>query len=289
MRPTTLTEGEELMKSSKLDDFDQNRPEVVQSLIRGLKIIRIFDAENSRLTLSEAAALAGVPRAAVRRFFQTFVSIGYMRTDGRYFSLAPRILELGHSYLTSLSLPQISLPHLEELAERTQNSIALAVLDSTEVVYVARISARRITDMGFQLGSRFPAHLTAVGRAILSGLEDTRLDRFLADADLAPRTRFTVTSADMLADKIKSVRTSGYAFIDEELEMGLRSIAIPIKDFNGRVVAAVNVSSRSSLSPFSELVPELLPPLLECGKKINEDLRILRPSLPIASDYIDVG
>lgn len=262
-------------------------PEIVQSLLRGLKVVRVFNAENSRLTLSEAATLAGIPRAAARRFLHTLISVGYIRTDGRYFSLAPRILELGHSYLSSLSLPQISMPHLENLAEQTQNSIALAVLDSAEVVYVARISARKITDVGFQLGTRFPAHLTAVGRAILSGLDDRRLDRFLAKVDLSPRTRFTVGDVDDLAARIRSVRASGYAFIDEELEMGLRSIAVPLHDFSGRVVAAINMSSRSSMVPFRELLPELLPPLLECGRKIDEDLRILRPTLPITSNYGD--
>jgi IclR family pca regulon transcriptional regulator len=246
--------------------------EFVQSFERGLAVIRTFDAEHAELTLSEVARITGMPRASVRRFLHTLVELGYMRTDGRRFSLRPKILELGYAYLSSLSLPEVAMPHLEQLVEKVRESSSVSVLDGDEVVYVARVPTKRIMRIAISVGTRFPAYATSMGRVLLAGQPDEWIDGYLASAELRAITPYTIAEASRLRAELLRVRQQGWALVDQELEEGLRSLAAPIRDSDSRVVAAVNLSAHASRGGPGQMRDELLPALLSTAKLIEEDL-----------------
>lgn len=248
-------------------------PEYVQSLERGLAVIRAFDAEHPQLTLSEVARMTGLTRAAARRFLLTLVELGYVHTDGRLFSLRPRILELGYAYLSSLSLPEVAQPHMEALVAQVHESCSVSVLDGDEVVYVARVPTKRIMTVGISVGTRFPAYATSMGRVLLAAQPADWLDDYLAKAELRPLTRRTITDPAKLRTVLARIAAQGYAIVDQELEEGLRSLAAPIHGDNGSVIAAVNVSAHASRGSSETIRKELLPPLLATAKRIEEDLR----------------
>ncbi|GIH49702.1 transcriptional regulator, IclR family [Microbispora rosea] len=246
--------------------------EHVQSLARGLAVIRAFDAASPELTLSEVARKTGLTRAAARRFLLTLADLGYVRTDGRLFALSPRVLELGYAYLSSLSLPEVALPHLERLAAEVHESASVSVLDDTDIVYVARVPTARIMRVTIAIGTRFPAYCTSMGRVLLAGLPPEDLDAYLARAALERFTPHTTTSPDALRAALDRVRAQGWAMVDQELEEGLRSIAAPIRDRGGRVMAAVNISSHASRTTVESARRDLLPPLLATAAGIEADL-----------------
>ena len=244
----------------------------VQSLDRGLAVIRAFDAQHPRLQLTEVARATGLTRAAARRFLLTLVRLGYVRIDGREFSLRPRVLELGYSYLSGLTLPEVAQPHLESLVARVDESSSVSVLDGDDVVYVARVHTKRIMTVMITVGTRFPAYATSMGRVLLAGLPDGELDAYLSRAVLAPLTSRTVTDPGRLRTVLERVREQGFAVVDEELEDGLRSAAAPVRDREGAVVAAVNLSVSASRTPLARLEEEFLPSLLETADEISRDL-----------------
>jgi IclR family pca regulon transcriptional regulator len=244
----------------------------VQSLERGLAVIRAFDAEHPELTLSEVARVAGLTRASARRFLRTLAELGYVRSNGRLFALRPRVLELGYAYLSSLSLHEVAQPHLERLVSLLRESSSVSVLDADDVVYVARVPTRRIMTITISVGTRFPAYATSMGRVLLAGQSDEWLDGYFATVELRRLTARTVTDAPALRAELLQVREQGWAFVDEELEEGLRAIAAPINDLSGRVIAAVNVSSPVSRGSADLVRSEFLPHLLAAARGIEEDL-----------------
>lgn len=256
---------------------ESHNGDFVQSLERGLAVIRAFDAEHPEMTLSEVARVSGLTRATARRFLHTLVSLGYMRTDGRLFALRPRILELGYAYLSSLTLPEVAMPHLEELVEQVHESSSVSMLDGDEVVYVARVPTKRIMTVGISVGTRFPAHATSMGRVLLAAHTDDWLRGYLASARLVPLTERTITDREELLAELRQIRAQGWALVDQELEEGLRSLAAPIRGSSGDVVAAVNVSAHASRGTPENIREELLPPLLTCARRIADDLRAGQP------------
>jgi len=245
----------------------------VQSLERGLAVIRAFDAENRELALSDVARSTGLTRAAARRFLLTLVKLGYVHfADGR-FSLRPRVLDLGYAYLSSLSLPEVAQPHMEALVAKVNESSSISVLDDTEVVYVVRVPTRRIMSITLAVGTRLPAYATSMGRVLLAGLEDEDLDERLSRVDINPLTPHTVKNGKQLRDALATVRKQGYAMVDQELEEGLRSVAVPIRGADGGVTAALNVSVHASRASLAVLRREFLPHALEAATAIEEDLR----------------
>lgn len=242
----------------------------VQSLARGLAVIGSFDAEHPRMTLSEVARRTDLSRAAARRFLLTLEQLGYVRNDGREFSLTPQVMRLGFAYLSSQTLPDVAQPHLQELSDRLDESTSVAVLDGDDIVYVARRATRRIMAISIRVGTRFPAYATSMGRVLLAGLDDDALDAYLQRVPLTPLTSQTSTDAATLREQIVAVRARGYAVVDQELELGLRSLAVPIRD-RGGVAAALNVST-SVLTPHGQAVEELLAPLLGTAAAIEADL-----------------
>lgn len=249
------------------------RADFVQSLERGLAVIRAFGPERSRLTLTEVAQATGLARAVARRFLLTLAELGYVRNDGREFSLRPRVLELGYAYLSSLSLTEIAQPFVEELVAKVHESSSISVLDGRDVVYVVRVPTTRIMTVAISIGTRFPAYCTSMGRVLLADRPAEDLDRYLTDVDLVPRTRRTVTDAAELRCILDDVRQQGYALVKQELEDGLVSIAVPIRDRSGAVVAAMNVSANAMRVDPDTLVREVLPHMREAAAQIDEGLR----------------
>ena len=264
-------------KDTLTDGRSPGSADFVQSLERGLAVIRAFSAEHPELTLSEVARATSLTRAAARRFLHTLVELGYVSQAGRLFALRPRILELGFAYLSSLGLSEVATPHLEALVATVHESSSVSVLADDEVVYVARVPTRRIMTVVIGVGTRFPAYATSMGRALLAGQGDEWLERYLASVRLFPLTQWTITDPAKLRAEILQVRRQGWAMVDEELEEGLRAIAVPIHDLHGKVIAAVNVSAPTRRGGPEFLREELLPHLLAAVRRIEEDLRAVTP------------
>jgi IclR family pca regulon transcriptional regulator len=252
------------------------RPErhFVQSLERGLAVIRALSGPGPGLTLSDVARVTGLARAAARRFLLTLTDLGYVRLDERRFSLTPRVLELGYSFLSSLTLPEISQPHLRDLVGIVHESSSMSVLDGEDVVYVAREPTRRIMTVTIFVGTRFPAHATSMGRVLLAGMSAEGLDRFLARGELRSLTANTITDRDALRQAVQRVREQGWSLVDQELEVGLRSIAVPVHSPQGQVLAAINLSTHASRTSIEVMRDELLPHLQDAAAAIERDLAL---------------
>lgn len=247
----------------------------VQSLARGLAVIRAFDAEHAELTLSDVARRADMTRAAARRFLLTLQTLGYVASDDRSFRLTPRVLELGFSYLSSLSLPEIVQPHLESLSREVGESVSAAVLDGTDIVYVARVPTRRIMSVRITIGTRFPAYATSMGRVLLAGLRPSDADAALTASDLRPLTERTLAGPEVLREELAAVRAQGWALVDGELEPGLRSVAVPLHGRDGRVVAAVNVSTSATRDSVEHVRDAYLPALRAAAAAIDAELHLV--------------
>ncbi|MEO6827072.1 MAG: IclR family transcriptional regulator C-terminal domain-containing protein [Microbacteriaceae bacterium] len=249
----------------------------VQSLARGLSVIKAFDAEHSEMTLSDIARRTGLTRATSRRFLLTLAELGYVKSDDRMFTLTAKVLELGFGYLSALSLPEIAQPHLEHLASSIHESTSASVLDGTDIVYVARVPTRRIMSVRINIGTRFRAYATSMGRVLLSELTDAELDAHLTSAEFQGFTSHTITSRAGLKKELEKVRRQGWAVVDQELEAGLRSIAVPIRHSSGTIIAAINVSTTATSHTLESIQKNLLPPLQLAAEQISADLTASRP------------
>jgi IclR family pca regulon transcriptional regulator len=269
-----------------MSDNPPSNSDFVQSLDRGLKVIRAFDSEHRDLALSDVARATGLTRAAARRFLLTLVKLGYMNVcDGR-FSLSPRVLELGYAYLSSLSLPEVAQPHMEALVAQVNESSSICVLDDTDIVYVARVPTRRIMSITLSVGTRLPAFATSMGRVLLAGLPDEELEERLGRIEVRPLSARTVSDKATLRTLLQQARKQGYAAVDEELEEGLRSLAVPIRNASGTVLAALNVSVHASRTSMSALRRDFLPAALRAAAAIEADLHggsTRRPSAAVAA------
>lgn len=241
----------------------------LQSLERGIAVIQVFSHEHPALTLSEVARLTGMTRATARRILLTLEKLGHVRSVGRMFSLTPRVLTLGWAYLSSLSLWDVAQPFMQELVERTRESCSAATLDLPDIVYVARVPTSRIMSITLGVGTRLPAFATSMGRVLLADLPDEEFDSFLSSTTLTALTPRTITDPERLRAAVAQVRKQGWAVIDEELELGLRSVAAPIRRANGRTVAALNVSGSVSRVSLDDLRERILPELLRTAEAIS--------------------
>jgi len=256
-------------------------PDFVVSLARGLDIIKAFaipETESDRpsnmrpsdaLTLTEAAERTGLARAVVRRFLYTLVELGYVITDGKYFRLTAKILDLGFAYLSSFSLPKIAERFLEEVTLETKESSSASVLDGEEIVYVARVQTRRIISISLGIGSRLPAFCTSMGRVLLAHLPAEELEKFLKTAELRQFTDKTISHPDALRKELATVRRQGYALVDQELEVGLRSLALPVFASQSRAIAAINIGTQAARTSKTELLQHYLPVLRTAAKNIS--------------------
>lgn len=246
----------------------------VQSLARGLDVITAFDAEHGSLSLSRVAERAGLSRATARRLLLTLVELGYVRLEGKEFTLTPQVLRLGTAYLSGMGLPDLAQPHLERLSGLVGESTSAAVLDGTDIVYVARVATRRLMRVGITVGTRFPAYATSMGRVLLASLPEAEIATRLARSELRPLTARTVVEPGELRVLLDDVRRQGWALVDQELEAGLRSLAAPVRDPAGQVVAAINLSMGSGAAVEESLAA--LPALLEAAAGVESDLALTR-------------
>jgi IclR family pca regulon transcriptional regulator len=254
----------------------QYGPEYLQSLARGISVLSVLGEGGPRgLTLSEAAAATGLARATARRSLLTSVRQGYVETDGARFRILPRVLELGYARLVRLSLGELAQPHLEQVARAVHESASMAVLDGEDVRYVARAAAGRIMSVDIMIGTRLPAFATSMGRVLLADLPRSGRRRFLDQARIRPLTRYTVTEVPELLRVLEGVAASGYALVDQELEEGLRSMAVPVRDPSGEAVAAVNVSMHAARTSAAEARTSVLPVLVAAAAAISADLALL--------------
>lgn len=252
---------------------EAERPaEFVQALDRGLAVLSAFGAATPKLTMTDVARRTGITKAAARRFLLTLVELGYAHFDGHAFALRPRVLEIGQAYLSSLRLPDLALPHLEWLASSVRETSSLTVLDEADVVYVARVQGFRILSVSIEVGTRIPALLTSTGRVILSALPDKDLEQFVINSGVDRRTGHTIVSPEKLLGEIRRARQRGWALTDQELEEGLRSIAVPVRTEDGSVVAAMNVSAHASRASADDLRRETLPCLKAAAARLQAEL-----------------
>ena len=256
-------------KSSSTDGLDRD---YVQSLSRGLTVLEAFNAERPAMTLADMSRATGLTRATVRRLLLTLVALGFVCTDGRTFELTPRVLDLGFAYVSSLQLPDIAQPFMEALSDRVHESVSASVLDGSQIVYVARVNTQRIMGISLAIGSRLPAAWTSMGRVLLAGLSDSQLDEFLDSLVVGGPTPQSINDIDALRSEILTIRSQGYALIDQELELGIRSVAAPLRDRRGRTLAAINVGTHAARVTLKELRGVILPDLLATARSIEAQL-----------------
>lgn len=252
------------------ESTEQHSRDHVGSLARGLAVMEILAAHPAGLTLTEMADKAGLTRAGARRFLLTLAASGYAVQDGRKFRLTSRLIATARTWISGSTLWSYAEPFMREVSHTLNESCSAAVLADEDVVYVARVAGQRILSVALHVGTRLPAICTAMGRVLLSGLTPQELEAFLARARIEARTPKTITDRRQLAAVIEGIRQTGYATMDEELELGLRSIAVPIRDRTGSIVAAINVSTQSARFSVSGMEQELLPHLRRAAASIED-------------------
>lgn len=248
----------------------------IQSLERGLAVINSFSREHNPQTLSEVASRTGLTRATARRVLLTLAELGYVSQAGRSFSLTPKVLDLGYSFLSSFKVVDLAQAPMEKLVDQVRESSSMSVLDGDEIVYVARVPTSRIMTIALALGSRLPAYPTSMGRVLLAGLEDADLDAYVKDIAMEQLTPHTVTDRSRFRSVIEQTRADGFALVDQELEEGVRSIAAPIRNGRGEVIAAMNISCHASRVDVERMLTEFKPPLLETAAEISDRAGALR-------------
>ncbi|RFC66977.1 MULTISPECIES: IclR family transcriptional regulator domain-containing protein [Mesorhizobium] len=240
-----------------------NKTDIISSLAKGLHVLEAFGSERPRLSISQVSEATGLDRATARRCLLTLHQFGYAHHDGKFFTLTPRVLRLGVGALAALPLAQVVQPWLEQLSEKLGQSTSVAILDETEIVYLARAAQRKVMSIGLMPGSRLPAHCTSLGRVLLAALPEKEARAIVMRSNLAPRTSFSLTDPEEIFGRIEAARADGYALIDQEVETGLRSIAVPIYSARGRVVGALNTGVSTTAVSVDDLLSIFLPALLK--------------------------
>jgi IclR family transcriptional regulator, pca regulon regulatory protein len=246
-------------------------PDFVEALARGLDVIRVFQPRRPAMSLAAVAAATGLPRPSARRILLTLQQMGYVRAADGGFELTPRVLELGMAYVLSRGRWDLARPHMERLVARTRESSSVAQLDGSDIVYVARVAVPKIVTLAVTIGTRFPAVATSLGKVLLAALPPGAADRVLAEPSRSGITPRFQLSAQQRAGMLRDVRARGWALADEELAPGIRSVAAPLRDGDGQVVAAVNICVHAAETPMDVLTDEYLPLLLQAAGAISAD------------------
>jgi IclR family transcriptional regulator, pca regulon regulatory protein len=257
--------------SKPSDDSDAftGDPNFMTSLARGLAVIQAFSQRRHHLTISQVSTTTGLSRAAVRRCLYTLAKLGFAGSDdNRHFFLRPRILALGHSYISSMPLATAAQPVLEHISHLLHESCSIATLDGVEIVYIARANVTRIMSIDLGVGSRLPAFCTSMGRAILANLPPEELESVLSRVEFKRYTERTITNPAKLTQALRQIRRDGYSIIDQELEHGLRSMAVPIQNPNGKVVAALNIGAHAQRVSIQEMQTKFLPHLRAAAQEL---------------------
>lgn len=244
-------------------------PSFMTSLARGLAVVRAFSDQRRSLTIAQISHKTGIPRAAVRRCLYTLKRLGYADSEANNFFLKPKILSLGYSYLSSTPLTVSAQPCLNSISRALNESCSLAVLDNEEVLYVARSATSRVMSIALNTGSRLPAYCTSLGRVLLASLSDEALERYFDTVKLRAYTERTVVSVARLREILSEVRVSGYSVVEEELEVGLRSIAVPVRGASGVIHASLNVGAQATRVSTRQMEEEFLPALLRGAQELS--------------------
>lgn len=253
----------------KDDILSPDDRDFVTALASGLDVVLAFDSDNPRMRLSEVAAKTGMNRARARRFLLTLHALGYVRKQHRHFELAPKALQLGYAFLSANNYRSVIQQHLEDITLTLGESSSLGVLDGNEVIYVARSAApHRLMAITLSIGTRLPAVATSMGRVLLAQLPDAELDALLATTTLTAYTKHTITDESVLRECLVEVRRQGYCIVDQELDSGLRSLAVPTFDANGKLLGAINVSTNAARIDLATLTESFLPLLQEKTRQI---------------------
>ncbi|MFJ2712507.1 pca regulon transcriptional regulator PcaR [Pseudomonas sp. NPDC087346] len=248
-------------------------PDFMTSLARGLAVVQAFQERKRHLTIAQISHRTEIPRAAVRRCLHTLIKLGYATTDGRTYSLLPKVLTLGHAYLSSTPLAVSAQPYLDRMSEQLHEACNMATLEGDDILYIARsATTQRLISVDLSVGGRLPAYCTSMGRILLAALDDTSLREHLDHAELVAKTSRTLHTPDSLLECLQEVRQQGWCIVDQELEQGLRSIAVPVYDASGQVVAALNVSTHAGRVSRTELEQRFLPGLLSASRDLSAQL-----------------
>ena len=272
--PASPREGEaEITPCAHIESLSGD-PNFMTSLARGLAVIQSFTERKRQMTISQLSLKTGLSRAAVRRCLYTLQKLGYAGTDdNRHFFLRPHVLALGHSYISSMPLSSAAQPVLEHTSKLLHESSSIATLDGVDVIYVARASVTRIMSIDLRVGSRLPAYCTSMGRVLLANLPAEELERLLPSIEFTQRTERTVRSMEKLRQILRQVQRNGYAIVDQELELGLRSMAVPIRNAGGTAVAALNVGTHAQRVSIQQLQNTFLPHLQAAAEELAMLLR----------------
>ncbi len=265
-----------LMTGPTQDDPDGaslNPRDYVNSLARGLEVLRAFNRTGRKMTLSQVASETGNTRAGARRILLTLVHEGYAVTDGKLFDLTPQVLELGYSILSSKGVWDIARPFIAHLSEDVRESVSAAILDRFDVVYVGGTQYHRVISVGISVGARYPAHCTANGRVLLAMTPEDDWDAMLENIELKKMTDRTVTRKSEFRSVLKTVREQGWSLVDQELEIGLMSIAVPVRNSSGGIIGAINVGAPTMRMTPEQLVEEILPKLQATSESIGAALK----------------
>jgi IclR family pca regulon transcriptional regulator len=248
-------------------------PNFMTSLARGLAVIAAFSGQKRRLSIAQLSQETGIPRAAVRRCLYTLAQLGYVGSDdGRAYALRPKLLTLGHAYLSSTPLIVIAQPFLDRVGDAVGESCSLAVLDGDETLYLGRSTSSRIISVSLNVGSRLPAYCTSVGLVLLAALSDEALEAYLSRVELKAYTERTPATPAAVREILREVRESGYAIADQMMELGVRSIAVPVHDAAGAVVAGINVITQSVRGTVREMKKTFLPHLQDAARELGAQL-----------------
>jgi IclR family pca regulon transcriptional regulator len=248
-------------------------PNFMTSLARGLAVIRGFSREKRHMTIAQLSQKTGIPRAAVRRCLYTLARLGYVASeDGRNFALRPKLLGLGHAYLSSTPLVVTAQPFLDRVSDAVNESCSLAILEGDDTLYVARSLTSRIISVNLNVGGRLPAYCTSIGYVLLAHLPAEELDDYLSRVKLLPHTERTVTDPDKLRQQLAAVRDAGYAVADQLMEIAVRSIAVPVQNAGGTVVAGMNVIVQTGRVSLREMRTLYLPPLQAAASELGAQL-----------------
>jgi len=249
--------------------IDQDSPDFVTSVARGLSVIRSFGKGSATLALAEVAERTELTRPTARRFLLTLEALGYVRTDGKRFWLAPKTLDLGYAFLSSMSIADIAHTSMHHVVETLNESCSMAVLDRNEIVYVARVPPKHLMGLQISLGTRMPLYCNSVGRVLMADMPAQELADYFAAVERPALTSRTVTDETALRAALADVKQLGYALINQEVEEGLRAIAVPIRSREGRVVAGVSVGAHTGRMSREDMVEKVLPLLQECAGEIE--------------------
>ncbi len=283
MRKAASASGDEPVRPARVQRIRQKAAtssdrEYVQGFERGVSVIKTFGAQRPQLTVTEVAAQTGLTRAVARRYLLTLERLGYVAANGPYYALTPRVLEIGFAYMSSMTVAEIARPFMARVVDILHESCSVGVLDGYDVFYVARTNPQRIMTTNLAIGSRLPAHATAMGHVLLAYLSPPQLEAYLAGAPLGALTDRTITDKAALRRELLTVRRQGWAENDGESEKGVRTVAVPIFDRSGEIVAAINLAGHASRVTMRELRRDHLPVLQQAATEISNSLGVSLPA-----------